>query len=391
MDDRRGTFFGVWKTRAMKHSRHKEAKRMLDLLADEVKTMCVNHMWKVKELQEFHPQNASLYGLNINRSVIKVRLRYKSSPSKLMPYGAVRGTMLHELAHMDICPHNAEFYQLLARLEEEFKKIALSKPFAIAGRRLGVGKPPVNTKVAVAAAAVRRAKQNGTIYTRGEKLGGAKRSKGMIPSQLAGRAAELRAEGCSHCVNIIEGKVVHDNEEEMEEVKRSKEEEECQIEEQWACAECTLLNLVDASYCDACGSCRENTTADDDLTSGLPSKTNKNNGNSNDDEEVVVVEPAEVTAGVWRKENALQQQPLDIEIALESMAEEENVKKKRRHRLHDDKGRERKELNSRFQWKCCACTLLNVQMHLACSACGNERTFAQLLSHSNLNSPEETR
>ncbi len=176
---------------------------------------------------------------------------------------------------------------------------------------------------------------------------------------------------------------------------------------------------MDASYCDACGSSRENTTADDDLTSGLPSKTNKNNGNSNDDEEVVVVEPAEVTAGVWRKENALRQQPLDIEIALESMAEEENVKKKRRHRLHDDKGvmcalwnslslglrlffylylpsiaipgRERKELNSRFQWKCRACTLLNVQMHLACSACGNERTFAQLLSHSNLNSPEETR
>ncbi len=30
--------------------------------------------------------------------------------------------------------------------------------------------------------------------TRGEKLGGAKSSKGMIPSQLAGRAAELRAE-----------------------------------------------------------------------------------------------------------------------------------------------------------------------------------------------------
>ncbi len=29
----------------------------------------------VKELQEFHPQNASLYGLNINRSVIKVDLK----------------------------------------------------------------------------------------------------------------------------------------------------------------------------------------------------------------------------------------------------------------------------------------------------------------------------
>ncbi len=30
--------------------------------------------------------------------------------------------------------------------------------------------------------------------TGGEKLGGAKSSKGMTPSQLAGRAAELRAE-----------------------------------------------------------------------------------------------------------------------------------------------------------------------------------------------------
>ncbi len=52
---------------------------------------------------------------------------------------------------------------------------------------------------------------------------------------------------------------------------------------------------------------------------------------------------------------------------------------------------ERQELNFGFQWKCRACTLLNEQMHLACSACGNERTFAQFLSHSNLNSPEEAR
>ncbi len=95
---------------------------------------------------------------------------------------------------------------------------------------------------------------------------------------------------------------------------------------------------MDASYCDACGSSRENTTGNDVLTSCLPSKINKNNGNSNADEEVVVVEPAQVTAGVWRKEDALQQQPLDIEIALESMAEEENVKKQRRHRVLNDKG-----------------------------------------------------
>ncbi len=176
-----------------------------------------------------------------------------------------------------------------------------------------------------------------------------------------------------------------------------------------------------ASYCDACGSSRGSTTImADDSPSDLPSKIDRNNGNSNADDDVLVVEPVQGTAEVRRKENVLQWQPLDIEISAESTAEEESIIKKRRRqqqrRVHDDKGvmsamecplirtpnnpmhysyvpsiavpgERQEELKSGFLWKCHTCTLLNEQMHLACSACGNERTFVQLLSHSNLNSP----
>ncbi len=91
-----------------------------------------------------------------------------------------------------------------------------------------------------------------------------------------------------------------------------------------------------AIYCDACGSGRENATVDVHLASGLPSNFNKNSGNCNADEEVVVVEPEEVTAEVWKKENSVQQQALDVEIGLETMTEDYNVKKQRRRHWADD-------------------------------------------------------
>ena len=53
-------------------------------------------------------------GLNINRGAeVKLRLREFDSTDKFLPYEAIVGTMLHELCHNDIGPHNAQFYKLL--------------------------------------------------------------------------------------------------------------------------------------------------------------------------------------------------------------------------------------------------------------------------------------
>ncbi len=77
--------------------------------------------------------------------------------------------------------------------------------------------------------------------------------------------------------------------------------------------------------------------ADDSSPSTLPSKIDRNYGNRSNTDEVVVVVPAQGAAGVLRKEKA-SKQPLNIEIAVESRAEEENMKKQRRRRVRDDKG-----------------------------------------------------
>ncbi len=94
---------------------------------------------------------------------------------------------------------------------------------------------------------------------------------------------------------------------------------------------------MDVTHCDACGTSREmtnNTMANDSLSSSLPSKIDPNYGDSsNSTDEAVVVVPAQgaaaaaAAAGVLKKEKALKQ-PLNIEIAVENKAEEENMRRK---------------------------------------------------------------
>ena len=56
----------------------------------------------------------AIQGLNYNSgSEIKIRLIEFGSKDQYLPYEAIIGTMLHELCHNDIGPHNAQFYKLL--------------------------------------------------------------------------------------------------------------------------------------------------------------------------------------------------------------------------------------------------------------------------------------
>lgn len=44
---------------------------------------------------------------------MKLRLKEFDGTDKFLPYEAIVGTMLHELCHNDVGPHNAQFYKLL--------------------------------------------------------------------------------------------------------------------------------------------------------------------------------------------------------------------------------------------------------------------------------------
>tara|TARA_B100000161_G_scaffold219761_1_gene164980 strand:- start:15 stop:677 length:663 start_codon:yes stop_codon:yes gene_type:complete len=108
------------------------------------------HKWKVKLLTELQPKkNSNVLGLNVNRSVIKIRLRV-SKEGGFYPYTHHLGTMLHELAHMKYGNHSAEFYDLLKELRDDMGKILngrMAVPFfeAGCGIRLG-GKRPRDSR-----------------------------------------------------------------------------------------------------------------------------------------------------------------------------------------------------------------------------------------------------
>lgn len=66
------------------------------------------------------PPNPSLMGLNIDGgSEIKLRLRRQNNEWAFFPYEQILDTMLHELCHNEVGPHNADFYKLL----EEIRKV----------------------------------------------------------------------------------------------------------------------------------------------------------------------------------------------------------------------------------------------------------------------------
>ena len=79
--------------------------------------------WLVPTLVEFLPRNQSLLGINVNSGQrIKVRLR-STHGGGFLPFVNILGTLLHELVHNEIGPHNERFYKLLDTLWTEVEAL----------------------------------------------------------------------------------------------------------------------------------------------------------------------------------------------------------------------------------------------------------------------------
>lgn len=103
------------------------------------------HGLQIGCLQELeHSKNAGLWGLNQNRGqIIYVRLR--KCKDVFLEYEHVLGTLLHELVHNTIGPHNAEFKKLLAQYEDEIDALYNAgiygdDPFLTKGYKLDTSK-----------------------------------------------------------------------------------------------------------------------------------------------------------------------------------------------------------------------------------------------------------
>lgn len=84
-----------------------EALELLKQVARQVQPIMYKRQWAVRKLSEFIPKSNNLLGLNVNRGAeIKIRLRPPGQEDSFYDWNHVLGTMLHELCHNQIGPHN---------------------------------------------------------------------------------------------------------------------------------------------------------------------------------------------------------------------------------------------------------------------------------------------
>ncbi|RIA88427.1 WLM domain-containing protein [Glomus cerebriforme] len=179
------------------YSNHEEALRILKKLASHVKPIMKKRNWRVNTLEEFFPAQDNLLGINVNHGEkICIRLRPHYDKGRFLDFNDLIGTMLHELTHIEISPHDATFYKLLDELNDEYDEILIKgEGFLSNGYRLGEemsqNVPPALARQKALEAAEKRRKIDGIMTHGGKQLGGGGRY-GLSLRELAAMAAERR-------------------------------------------------------------------------------------------------------------------------------------------------------------------------------------------------------
>ncbi|KAJ5754021.1 uncharacterized protein N7511_008174 [Penicillium nucicola] len=187
-----------------KRPRESEALFILRKVASLVKPIMRQRAWRVGALCEFYPQQRNLLGLNVNSGQkVCLRLRYPSDQNQFLPIEEVVDTMLHELCHNVIGPHNQQFHALWNQLRDEHEELIrkgyTGEGFLSQGKRLGGQRIPLDEarRQARAAAEQRRVLAKNS----GKKLGGAPVMRGTDIRKLRADAAQRRTEVTAGCAS----------------------------------------------------------------------------------------------------------------------------------------------------------------------------------------------
>nr|XP_043621039.1 DNA-dependent metalloprotease WSS1 [Erigeron canadensis] len=206
-----GDVHKVWEIRTLKKKvGADEARKFLERIAKQVQPIMRKHNWRVKVLSEMCPKNPRLLGLNVGHGIhVKLRLRRPNTDWDFYPFDQVLDTMLHELCHNSIGPHNVAFYKLWDDLRKECEEF-MSKGitgsgdgFDLPGRRLGgfTRQPPLSSLRQTALVAAQNRARLGSLLPAGPKrLGGDKSiMSSLTPGQAAAMAAERRLQDDIWC------------------------------------------------------------------------------------------------------------------------------------------------------------------------------------------------
>ncbi|KAJ3102592.1 hypothetical protein HDU96_009581 [Phlyctochytrium bullatum] len=260
--------YHVLEFKTCKKVKDDEAMALLRRVASMVKPLMKKRSWTLPILREFYPSNPALLGLNINHGQeIRLRLRHPANEARFLDFESVLGTMLHELTHNAIGPHNAQFYKYLDDLSAELAVHRAEgwqgEGFDAPGRRVG---ERVSHNVSEAArrratvlAAEKRAAAARTMGPPGGRVLGGAGNRVLIepitgrrrtPAEMAALAAERRFADAVWCGNNEErGPTAHGG----TPSKRPRQEGAGKTgEAPWVCPVCTCENPPTFLVCDAC-------------------------------------------------------------------------------------------------------------------------------------------
>lgn len=160
-----------------------EALNILYDIANAVGPLMKHYGFHVGLLSEMSPKDPRLLGLNVNHGQkIYLRLRPHGNDFWFLPMEDLMGTMIHELTHNLIGPHDVRFYKKMDELADKLNELKLDA-VKFGGEGVRLGGRPVDVKR--------------TRLRSSNRLGGVK-AKGNLPD-LVREAAIKRYEDAKWC------------------------------------------------------------------------------------------------------------------------------------------------------------------------------------------------
>lgn len=197
------------------------ARSLLQRATDQVRPIMAKRRWAVPLVAEFYPPATNLLGMNRGHgSKIELRLRSPRDRDAFLSYETILGTLLHELAHIDVGPHNAQFYKLLDELNAECDALIAQgndgtgdRAFGGRGQRIGEGLrgnvPRHVARERAVRAAQQRARVGRLMQGGGQRLGGrAEVARSCDPRMMALAAAKRRLADEVWCGALVEDSAV---------------------------------------------------------------------------------------------------------------------------------------------------------------------------------------
>ena len=349
---------------SFQHDAHRprstEALQALKKIASLVKPIMRQRNWIVGTLCEFYPEENNLLGLNINRGQkICLRLRHPGDERQFLPIEQVTDTMLHELCHNVIGPHNQEFHALWDQLRDEHEALVrkgyTGEGFLSEGRRLGGQRLPMHEakRRARAAAEKRKVLTTGS----GQKLGGAPVLRGTDIRRVIADAAQRRIDVMKGCASGTDKgrQIAHDVEVKKEGIATTKAEDDDENEQVIMQA---YIDLIQEEDCEKYG--KSYVPPSESNPAGMRGTGSSPPWNSHP----LLAEQANMEK-IVRKASEPRHPLIPASSRPVSKAEPTpELPNIDQPTISDD---------SSDTWTCDICTLVNPLQFLTCDACGTER------------------